>query len=91
MQIFNYLIGLTLIWVDFLGVRFERGGRAGEGGWGVKNPLLSYQKLVNIHSYGVSENIPFSTKALLILMVSAFFTKNQHFVAKIVFLLKAIV
>ena len=35
-------------------------------------------------------NIPFSTKPLLILLMSAFFAKNQRFLAKIVPLLKAI-
>ena len=36
------------------------------------------------------ENIPFSTKALLIAGVSIFFANNQHFLAKIVPLLEAI-
>ena len=37
-------------------------------------------------------NIPFSSKALLILLISAFFlAKNQHSLAKIVSVLKAIV
>ena len=43
------------------------------------------------HPNVVSENIPFSTKSLLILLMSAFFSKNQHFFPKIVPLLKAIV
>ena len=35
---------------------------------------------VSTHVYAVSENIRFSTKALLILLMSAFFfAKNQHF------------
>ena len=38
-----------------------------------------------------SENIPFSIKALLILLMLAFYAKNQHFFAKIVALLKATV
>ena len=33
--------------------------------------------------------MPFSTTALLILLISAFFAKNQNFLAKIVPLLKA--
>ena len=41
--------------------------------------------------YAVSENIPFSTKAVLILLMSAFFWKSQRFLAKILLLLKAIV
>ena len=36
------------------------------------------------------QNIPFSTKALLIAGVSIFFANNQHFLAKIVPLLEAI-
>ena len=43
------------------------------------------------HAYVLSGNIPFSTKPLLILLMSAFFAKNQRFLAKIVPLLKAIV
>ena len=39
----------------------------------------------------VSENVPFSTKTLLILLMSAFFSKNKRFLAKIVSLLYAIV
>ena len=34
------------------------------------------------HTYVVPENIPFSTKALLILMMPAFFAKNQRFLPK---------
>ena len=34
------------------------------------------------HTYVVPENIPFSTKALLILMMPAFFAKNQRFFPK---------
>ena len=43
------------------------------------------------HIYVVSENIPFSTKALLIFLISISFFKKQHFLAKIKPLLKAIV
>ena len=50
---------------------------------------------VYVHKYNtpclVSENITFSTKALLILLISFFFAKNHRFLAKIVPLLKAIV
>ena len=46
---------------------------------------------VSTHRYVVSENIPFSTKALLILLMPAFLVKNQHILAKIVPLLKAVV
>ena len=65
---------LALIWVGFLGVRFE------VGGWHVST-----------QAYIVSGNILFSTKALLILLISAFFPKKSAFLAKIVPLLKAIV
>ena len=34
------------------------------------------------HTYLVSEIILFSAKTLLILLISAFFTKNQHFLGK---------
>ena len=34
---------------------------------------------VSTHLYVVSEYIPFSTKALLILLMSAIFAKNQRF------------
>ena len=36
-------------------------------------------KCISTHAYVALENIPFSTKALLILMISAVFAKNQHF------------
>ena len=51
----------------------------------------SYLARKYTHIYAVSENIPLSTKTLLILSMSAFLTKSQHFLAKIVPLLKAIV
>ena len=35
--------------------------------------------------YVVSDNMLFSVKAFLILLMSAFFAKNQHFLAKIVY------
>ena len=34
---------------------------------------------VSAHTNAVSENVPFRTKAILILLISAFLTKNQHF------------
>ena len=43
------------------------------------------------HAYVVSVNILFSTKVLLILLMSEFFFKKSAFLAKIVALLKAIV
>ena len=44
-----------------------------------------------IHTHVDTENIPFSTMALLILLISAFFAKNKHFLVEIVPLLKTIV
>ena len=44
-----------------------------------------------IHTHVDSENKLFSTMALLILLMSAFFTKNKHFFVEIVPLLKTIV
>ena len=70
--------------MGFLGVSFELDGRV------VKLPpppvsssLELWQKLeiwyVSTHTNVVSESIPFSTKALLILLISEFFLqKNQH-------------
>ena len=43
-----------------------------------------------IHIYNFI-NLPFSTKASLILLMPAFFAKNQHLLAKIVPLLKELV
>ena len=90
---------LTLIWWGFLRVRFE-GGR-GEvklpppPTHAVKNLLELGQKLeiwrVSTHSYVVPEDIPFSTKVLLICLCQYFFEKNQRFLAKIIPFLKAIV
>ena len=34
---------------------------------------------LSIDTYLVSENIPFSTKTLLVLLMSAFFAENQRF------------
>ena len=64
----------TLIWVGFLQIRFEMCVEV------VKVPLLLKRVritleiwLVSTQKYVVLENIPFSTKALLILLMSAFF------------------
>ena len=43
------------------------------------------------YTYVFSENVPFSIKTFLIFLMSAFFAKNQYFLAKIVYLLEAIV
>ena len=70
------------------------------GGGGKFRIMLETSNLARIsththtHTYVVSENVPyvpFSTKALLIFLMSAFFAKNLCFLAKIVPLLKAIV
>ena len=57
----------------------------------LEDAYQNYNHFVPTHTYSVSENIRFSTKAFLILLMSAFFTKNQRFLAKIIPLLKAIV
>ena len=57
---------LTLMWVVFLGVRFEMEG------WGKITPCI---KLVT-HPYLGSKCMSFSTKALLILLMSAFFLQK---------------
>ena len=78
--------------MGFLGVRFEV-----EGG-----KLPSCLKLFKImletcnlackytYTYLVLENIPFRTKAFLILLMSAIFVKYQRFLAEIVHLRKAV-
>ena len=92
---YSLLTLLTLIWVGFLGARFEVGGGGDYHGVGPP-PLLLCLKLVrtlleieiryvSLHTYLLSENISFSTKAQLILLMSA------QFLAKILALLKAIV
>ena len=58
---------LTLMWVIFLGVRFEMEG------WGKITPCI---KLVT-DPYLSSKCMSFSTKALLILLMSAFFCKKS--------------
>ena len=44
--------------------------------------MLETSELVSPHTYIVLENIPFSTKTPLNLLMSAYFAKNQHFWAK---------
>ena len=88
--------GLTLIQVDFLGVRFEVFG----GGLlclklpPVQNQLELCQKLeiwyVSTHTHVVLENLPFSTTTASVLLMSVFFPKASYFWAKIVPLRKAI-
>ena len=72
---------IKLSYIKFLGAFFKMGG-------GGLNLLELCYKLeiwyVSTHVHVVSENVPFSTKTLLILLMSAFF-------AKIVPLLKAMV
>ena len=85
---------LTLIWVGFLRVRFE----VGEGE--VKllrlkliRAMLESWNLVRkyTYTYVVSENMPFGTKAFLILLMLTFFLqKISVFLAMIVPLLKAV-
>ena len=70
-----------------------------EEGPGVKLPSLPpvYNSLEfmletsNLASKYKNFYIPFSTKGLLILVMSAFFAENQRFRAKIIALIKAIV
>ena len=63
---------LTLIQEDFLRVCFEVGK-----GLGIQLTLSSslIQNLLDL----CYQNIPFSTKTFLILLISAFLCKNQHF------------
>ena len=97
----NFVASLSVIWVGFLGVLFEVCVcLEGAQHYPSPSPCL---KLVRImleswnlarkytHPYVVSENIPYSTKVFLILLMPAFFSKNQRFLAKIVPLHKAIV
>ena len=78
---------LTLVSVGFSGIHFALGG--GLKLPPVKNLLELRYKLeiwyVSTHTYVVLENIPFSTKNPLILLISAFFA------SKIVPLLKTMV
>ena len=81
LKYYPFMISLILICLRFLGVRFK----VGRGGG------LNYLEIWHerTHSHLVSENILFSTKSFLIFLMSAFFAKNQSYLAKIVF--KAIV
>ena len=71
LKYYPFMISLTLICVRFLGVRFK----VGRGGG------LNYLEIWHerTHSHLVSENILFSTKSFLILLMSAFFCNNQLF------------
>ena len=91
----NVKFWLTLIWVGFLRVRFEVGG----GGKITPHPSVKLVRIMletsnlapkctNICSF--TKKIPFSAKAVLILLMPAFFCKNQRFLVKIVLLLKAV-
>ena len=75
---------LTLIWVCSLGVRFKVGGGGGVKLPAVKKLLEFCYKLeiwyVSTHTYVVSEDIPSSTKGLLIFAdVSIFQQKTSIF------------
>ena len=48
--------------------------------------MLETSNLARTHTYLVSENTPYSTKTLSILLMSAFFGKNQRLLAIIVLL-----
>ena len=77
----------SLIWVGFLGV-----GLAVMGGGEFPPPSLKLVRIVvSTQIYLVSENIPFSCRALLIMVMSTFFLQKIIFLAKIVPLLEAIV
>ena len=70
--------------MGFLGVRFEV---VGEGGLCQKLQIWHENTYIKV----VLEIILFNIKPLLILLISSFLQKNQHFLAKIVPLLKATV
>ena len=55
----------------------------GQGEGGLRNLKLEIL-YISTYTYVVSENIPFSTKALLILLMSATFCKKSVFFAKII-------
>ena len=68
----------SLIWVGFLGVGLEVKG--GGGGGGIPPPSLKLVRIVvSTQIYLVSENIPFSCRALLIMVMSTFFCKKSFF------------
>ena len=90
----NKCILLTLIWVSFLGVRFEVFMCVGGIHPRLKlvRSMLDTSNLARKYRHTCTfKNIPFSTKAFLILMMSAYFKKKSVFLAKILHLLKAIV
>ena len=62
------------LWVGFLRFPFEVGG-------GEITPSL-FSKYINTKKYFLSDNRPFSTKALLILLMSEFFCKKLAFFSK---------
>ena len=67
---------LTLIWVGFLGVRFEV--CVARGGVVSKTRYKLQIWYVSRHTYVVSENLSFSTKALLILLMSEKMTMKSQ-------------
>ena len=71
------------MWVGSFGVCFG-GGSEGGGYLRLVKIMLETWNLVSTPTYVVSENIPFSTKALIL-------QKNQHFLVKMLPLIKAIV
>ena len=80
---------LTLIWVGFLGVRFEV-RVSGEEVSNITPPPLPYLKVVWImlestYPYVVSENMSFSVKALLILLMAVLLQKISVFWPKCTF------
>ena len=65
----------------------ESGQRVGGGrGEGVsktrQNNAINLKFVTQVHIYEVSENLPFITRDLLILLMSAVFSKTQHFLVK---------
>ena len=73
---FRQIPVLTLIWVGFLGVRFEvcvcqRGG----SGTCQKREIW----YICTHTYVISENIPFTTRTSLILLMPAFFSEKSTY------------
>ena len=102
----KFVIRLTLIWVGFLEVRFEVGDSAGGGGgknplFLIPPPsaslkpvriMLETWRLLRKHKpiWSFRKYIIYYQGSLNFLM-STFFCKNQHFLAEIVPLLKAIV
>ena len=80
---------LSIVKVDFLGVHFGVGGKIAPS---LKLVRTTIETDESTNTYVVSENIPFSMKIPLILLMAAFFLqKISIFLAKIVSLLKAIV